>query len=71
MKKGYCKPNTRLVKLMSPYALLEESKTVTTGGGNNDIEPGEVFGSSRYGFWDDFDEDLLEDMSREEINELD
>ena len=70
MKKDYCKPDTWLVNLMSPYALLGQSK-VPSGGGNNDIEPGEEFSSSRYGFWDDFDEDLLEDMSREEINELD
>ncbi len=56
---------------MSPYALLEESKTVTTGGGAGSGEHGETFGSSRYGDWDYFDEDLLDDLSKEEIQELD
>ena len=71
MKKDYCKPNTRLVKLMSPYALLEESKNVNTGGGAGSGGHGETFGSSRYGNWDYFDEDLLDDLSKEEIQELD
>lgn len=68
MKKDYCKPNTRLVKLMSPYALLEESKNNEAGGGHI---PGGQENLSRNSFWEDFDEDLLEDMSKEEINELD
>lgn len=71
MKKDYCKPNTRLVKLMSPFALLGTSKIQETGGGN---EGGDYFEGgtlSRFAFWEDFDEDLLEDMSKEEINELD
>ena len=70
MKKDYCKPDTWLVNLMSPYALLGQSNNAPSGGDAGSGGHGEGFGS-RYGFWDDFDEDLLEDMSKEEINELD
>ena len=70
MKKEYCRPETWLVVLMSPYTLLNGSKTMQGGGGNHDGEWDNQWGA-RDGFWEDIDEDLLEDFSQEEINELD
>ena len=76
MKKEYCKPDTRYV-LVGPYFMLMVSNNdVTTGGGagnSTDPDPGNNFGfgrSVRDGFWEDIDEDLLEDISKEEISEL-
>ena len=54
---------------MSPYALLEKSKTVTPGGDSGSGEHGGTLSRSRN--WDDFDEDLLDDLTKEEIQELD
>ena len=68
MKKEYCKPDTWLINLMSPYALLGQSNNMQAGGGQ---VPGDQENLSRDVFWEDIDEDLLEDLSKEEINELD
>ena len=68
MKKEYCKPDTWLINLVSPYALLKDSRNPQAGGGQ---VPGDQEDLSRDSFWGDFDEDLLEDLSKEEINELD
>ena len=69
MKKEYCKPDTWLINLVSPYALLEPSRNTQAAGGGGEV-PIEDLGS-REVFWEDIDEDLLEDMSKEEISELD
>lgn len=65
MKKTYCKPETRYF-LVSLYSMLMGSK-IQAGGDN---EEGQYGGElSRFGFWDDFDEDILEDI--EDINDID
>ena len=70
MKKEYCKPDTWLINLMSPYALLKQSTTVIPGGGAGEGGFDNTW-ASRDGFWEDIDEDLLEDMDKDDINDLD
>ena len=72
IKKEYYKPETRFVNLMNPYAFLSGSNTSVTpdvGAGTADSE---VLGGggSRNAFWEDFDEDLLEDMDKEDLKDL-
>ena len=68
MKKEYCKPETRYVSLVSPYIMNMGSVIVIPGGGagESNMEPE----MSRNSFWEDFDEDALQDMDREELKEL-
>ncbi len=68
MKKDYCKPETRYVSLVSPYILAMGSSEAESGGGAGEgyMEPE----MSRNSFWEDFDEDVLQDMDREELKEL-
>ena len=73
MKKEYFKPEIRFVA-MSKSPFMAESP-VQVGGppdGGGTSEHGEygdgLENGSRFGFWDDFDEDLLEDV--EDINDL-
>ena len=69
MKKEYCKPDTWLINLVSPYALLGQSNNMQAGGGAGEGGFDNTW-ASRDGFWEDIDEDLLEDISKEEISEL-
>lgn len=68
MKKEYCKPDTHYV-LVGTYlmSVVSNKEQGPYEGGHEDGEGGDEL--SRFGFWDDFDEDLLEDV--EDINDID
>lgn len=74
MNKEYLKPVIRLLS-MKTNRLLEGSPiivAVTPGEGNYDpgtVEPLDDVLHSRFGFWDDIDDNLLEDI--EDINDYD
>ena len=78
MKKEYFKPEIRFVAMskspfmtMSPVVIGgtnlngedESEELIPTGNSNTNTG-----NPSRFGFWEDFDEDLLEDV--EDINDL-
>ena len=69
MKKDYCKPETRYISLAGPYVLVMGSLDVTAGGDSGSGGHGGTL-NSRDVFWEDFDEDVLQDMDREELKEL-
>ena len=76
IKNKYCKPETRFI-FVSHFLLLGSPITVggNSGGGagnpgNQDPIDDPMTPASRFGFWDDFDEDLLNDMDKDEINDL-
>ena len=68
MKKEYCKPETRNFKVGVYFMLM--ASPLPSGGGNNPIIQDPNVLESRGGGWDDYDEDLLQDMDREELKEL-
>ena len=72
MKKEYYKPETRYFMLAANNPLMEPSKKTNgtpAGNGGEGEDGGELKESSRFAFWDDFDEDLLEDI--EDVNDFD
>ena len=70
MKKEYYKPETRYFMLAANNPLMEPSNKKLTPEGNAG-EPGNPGGemARRFDFWEDFDEDLLEDI--EDVNDFD
>ena len=72
MKKDYCKPESRCILVGLYSMLMDRSKEQGPYGGGAGEEPDQPDGdmARRFGFWDDFDEDLLQDMDKSEINEL-
>ena len=72
MNKTYYKPETRFVNLMNSYAFLSGSNTSATPDVGAGIADSEDLGggTSRNAFWEDYDEDLLEDMDKEDIKDL-
>ena len=71
MKKEYFKPEIRFVA-MSKSPFMTTSPVVIAGGNINGTYEGDpndpLIEESRFGFWDDFDDDLLNDV--EDINDL-
>lgn len=67
-KKEYYKPETRYV-LVGIYSMLMLGSRVQPEGDAGEGEDGGEW--SRSSFWEDFDEDLLDDMDKDDINELD
>lgn len=70
MKKEYYKPETRYFMLAANNPLMEPSQTTngTPAGNAGEGEPGGEY-TRRFDFWEDFDEDLLEDI--EDVNDFD
>jgi len=78
IKNKYCKPETRFI-FVSQFLL--SGSPITVGGNPNPDGGGgagtggeygdDLENGSRFGFWDNFDEDLLNDMDKDEINDLD
>jgi len=72
MNKEYLKPEIRLLSMKTNRLLGISPAGGLAGGGEYGTENPEPIDDpvfSRFGFWDDMDEDLLEDI--EDINDYD